>query len=68
MKANRAWRNKKGPSVSLSFTAPPDETASFEEAAQRLGLTRAAFFYTAVAKEARRVLKKYDNEPLAHAS
>lgn len=58
MKPTRARRNKKGPSVALSFTAPADETAAFDEAAQRMGLTRAAFFYTVVAKEVRRLSKR----------
>lgn len=53
----REWRKKTGPSISLSFTAPPAETSVLEEAAKKVGLSRAAFFYHAAMKEARRVLR-----------
>lgn len=58
MQDKREWRKRQGPSVSLSFTAPPDETHVFEEAAEKVGLTRAAFFYYAAKKEAQRILKR----------
>jgi len=68
MEQKQARRKRLGPGVALSFTAPADEVAQMDDAAMKKGLTRAAFFYAAVAKETRRVLRKTPDAPLAQAS
>jgi uncharacterized protein (DUF1778 family) len=68
MRQRRRERNASGPGVNLSFTAPVDELARFDRAANYVGVTRASFFFRAVHKEAGRILKQAEKSPLAKAS